>query len=135
MYSIKNGFDNIFDVMAYTVNAMKQSGFSADSINDYIEDAISGSDWNLLEVTESQLDECNNKSLYNMNNNKDWRDSYYSKYYNDESDSNYYYWDTENGEMLNDDSEAYEGFDSCSNHYWDCSVDILDPDFRLSYSS
>lgn len=145
MYSINNKFTNVFDVMVYTINAMKEVGFN--NIDEYIEDAISESNWNLLEVSNNKIEECNKlySCKHKTSNNLEWynnRDeNYYSQLWNDddlnESDFNKEddefleqdaydylthssYWDTENGEDID---EAYEGFNSCHNHIWNCDID------------
>jgi len=144
MYSIQ-GLETVFDVMAYTVTAMKESGFTPGEIEDYLHTALSENyNLHIINVSNEQLTECN--KLYNHNkwNYEDadaWRDHCYSSMWDDdgrycnkhdEQDSFDYLteesrqhniWDDNN--VFNDlkNEEAYEGFNTCKNYRWNCSDD------------
>ncbi len=136
MFSIPKSCDNMFDVMVYTIAAMKESDLS-DEIDDYISDAISESNWHLIEASNERLEDCNKAIKTNKQDwyEDSWRDHYYSNLWNESSDLDSlpneeydlydcvtspgirrYYWEDEAI-----DEDAYEGFESCKNHYWDCS--------------
>ena len=51
MYSII-GLETVFDVMAYTVKAMDDSGFMPGEIEDYITEAIKDNNFNLIEISK-----------------------------------------------------------------------------------
>lgn len=154
MYSIQ-GLDTVFDVMAYTVAAMKQSGFMPGEIEDYIYDAVKDN-CNLIciEVSKEHLEECNKSFEVEIEPERDWfedtwRDHYYSSLWDDDGEryskskwddddddyltgnkKSHNIWDDDNvfNDLKDDDEEAYEGFSSCKNHRWDCTVDD-DDDF------
>lgn len=126
MYSIK-GIDSIFDLMAYTINAMRESGMDEIDVDDYIHASLKESNYNIIEISKGYLGECNSKTKNSCDDDwfeDTWRDHYYSSLYEDEDDCEIEfepeagsYWDRENGE----DEEAYEGFSSCDSHFWDSS--------------
>lgn len=146
MYSIQ-GLETVFDVMAYTVTAMKESGFMPGEIEDYLHTALSENyNLHIINTSKEQLAECN--KLCKSNNKWDyedtWRDHYYSSMWDDDGrycdeyddQDSYSYdsfdyltgkskqhniWDDDN--VFNDlkDEEAYEGFNTCKNYRWDCS--------------
>ena len=142
MYSII-GLETVFDVMAYTVKAMDDSGFMPGEIEDYITEAIKDNNFNLIEISKDYLEKCN--EVVSANNHCEfedtWRDHYYSSLWGDDLDSDcnqwdddgrydfvsnnnhrHYYWEDDNViDGIDSDKEAYEGFSSCKNHYWDSS--------------
>ena len=150
LYSI-DGIENIFDLMAYTVAAMREVGYGDCDVDDYIEEAIKSNSYDLIELSKEKLNDCN--TLANeVNPGHDdwfedtWRDHYYSSLWDDdgryskdddedEVDTYDYLtggkkthniWDDDNvidDIETDDEKEAYEGFSSCKNHYWDSSED------------
>lgn len=153
MYSI-HGLTTVFDVMAYTVKAMKEVGYIDGDIEDYIRNAIKDKcNYSLLEISKSQLEECNRLNCNNSSDINDkwfddtWQDYYYSSLwdddgerykhnsdYSDDDEDTYNYltsthrhniWDEDNviDDIESSDEEAYEGFSSCKNHTWDCTAD------------
>lgn len=143
MYNI-DGLDSVLDVMAYTVKAMKEVGYDSTDIDDYIVDAIKQSNYRLLAISADKLEECNSllrkpyaKDLdytYNWDDEEDtWRNSYYSSLwdddgrYDDDFLNGYKYWHDGNVvddvQTLDEEKEAYEGFSTCKNYYWDSSED------------
>lgn len=147
MYSIQ-GLETVFDVMAYTVTAMKESGFMPGEIEDYLHTALSESyNLHIINISKEQLAECNKLCNHNKWNYEDtWQDRYYSSIWDDNGhycneydnqdscsydsfdylmgeSKQYNIWDDDN--VFNDlkDEEAYEGFNTCKNYQWDCSDD------------
>lgn len=127
MYSI-HGLNTVFDVMAYTVKAMRESGYMPGEIEDYIYDAVKDNcNYNLIEISKDQLSECNKLSKNSFDDdwfNDSWRDSYYASYWDDDGER--YNEDDDDKDIRNyligdSDEEAYEGFSSCNNHVWDCT--------------
>ena len=136
MYSI-NDIENIFDLVAYTASAMKEVGYSDGEINDYLESTIkSNNNFNTVLLSKDRLNDCNllsNKIDPNYNWFEDtWRDSYYSSLWDDDGrydeDVNEYLTSRNSHNIWDDDNavEAYEGFNSCTNHYWDCNDSMDD---------
>lgn len=134
VYSLPLNCSTVFDAMLYTVEAMKDSGFTSKDIENYVQEALEGNDIHLLEVTDNMLDDCNSLVKDCCDYEDTWRDSYYSSFWDDDfvkdnenNDENNYdscsdYWTVNNAlEDINnmDDVEMYEGFSSCGNHYWD----------------
>lgn len=142
MYSIYHQvYDNVFDILKYTISAMKETGFDSSDITEFISDAIKGSNYELIATSQSKLSECNqlNRSAgdfywddctnsykgFTLNDGEDIYDL------EDDQDSiedlcdglnrNKYYWENDI-----DDQEAYEGFDSCKNYCykWDDKDDL-----------
>lgn len=144
-YSIPQNSESVFDVLAYTIKAMNEVGLMSGEIEDFLSDAISGSNWHLVEASNAQLEDCNR--IYNEING-DWPEDAYRDHYYDSSlwDSNddieedtydyptapystrRYYWEDDivDEEDEEEEEEAYEGLDPCSNHHWVCSGDDLD---------
>lgn len=143
MYSIQ-GLETVFDVMAYTTSVLKEVGYSESEIEDYVSTALN-EDYNLgvIEVSKEWLDECN-KICADMKSDKEddtWRDHYYSQFWDDDGErysniddeeDTYDYltkshrkkeiWEYDNAvDDVESDEEAYEGFSSCKNYYWDSS--------------
>jgi len=153
MYSI-NGLQTVFDVLAYTVSAMKESGYVQGEIEDYIYDAVKDN-CNLIciEVSKEKLEDCNNvcRQVNGHSCNNDWfedtwRDHYYSSLWDDDGRYNKssfdddedtydfltgkeksHMWDDDNviDDIESKDEEAYEGFSSCKNYLWDCTDDKM----------
>lgn len=119
--------ETAFDAMKYTIASMKECGYSSGEIDDYIVDAISSNNTHLVDVSIEALDECNKVLRSTVPNDYEdsWRDYYYSndnlfKFERDDVDYDSFedrpkhYWEDEDDEL-----EAYEGFDCCTNHqYW-----------------
>lgn len=146
MYSIK-GMQTVFDVMAYTVSAMKQSGVMPGEIEDYIADAVKGCNLHIIQASKDRIEDCNELLRAKEPDAADWfedtwREHYYSslwdddgeRYKCDEDDEDVcsyltgrhrkYYWDDDNViDDIKSDEEAYEGFDSCKNYYWNSNDD------------
>jgi len=148
--------ENIFDLVAYTVSAMKEVGYKDVDVDDYIEASVKSDNYYTVNLSKERLNNCNrllNKSKYNSNTDKwfedTWRDHYYSSLWDDdgryltddEEDEELYdgfsccnIWDDNNViDDIDSDEEAYEGFSSCKNHYWDCSEedDYEDPNIKI----
>lgn len=126
MYSISGKFDNAIDLLAYTISAMLDSGFMQSDIDEFLLNAIGKGNFNLLSKSVEAIEECNKVIKDSIPNN--WRDSYYSKsdeerligYFDDEDnycDCDYELEFTPESSYM-DEEEAYEGFDSCSNHFY-----------------
>lgn len=151
MYNLKaQQFDNTFDVMVYTMTSMKECGYSAGEIDDYIADAISSHNAHLIDVSLDVLDECNkvfqpDDKVYTDT----WRDFYYKDdcsysdsledeeddcfYFDSFSDKPKHFWEDDNvldDIESSDEFEAYEGFDCCKNrqYYWDDPDKLDDED-------
>jgi hypothetical protein len=60
-YSLVGLNGNVFVIMAYVRNAMKDCKFSKDDINLYISDATSGDYNHALAVSQDWIDKCNEK--------------------------------------------------------------------------
>ena len=59
MYSI-HGIKNIFDVMEYTVSALKEVGYTENEISSYVSAALSEeNNLDIIRISEEWLDECN----------------------------------------------------------------------------
>lgn len=157
LYSI-DGIENILDLMAYTVSAMKEVGYGDCDVDDYIEEAVKSNSYDAIVLSKEKINDCNilSNEVRTCNNN-DWfedtwhnhycssfwdDDGRYSKDDEDEIDSYDYITGrikTDN-DIETDDAEAYEGFSSCNNHYWDSSEedeyeDDSDPKIRNYYDS
>jgi hypothetical protein len=128
MYSIQ-GLENVFDVMVYTASALKEVGYSESEIEDYISSALREEhNLGIIKVSKEWLEECNNICSYNKDT---WRDHYYSQLWHCKDEDDYLddysikdYYDNMRSEYeVGSDEEAYEGFSSCSNYYWNSSED------------
>lgn len=135
-------YTNVFDVVRYTAMAMKESGFSADDIACYIELAIHGNNYNLISVSQSQLEECNSLNE-NTPSRRYWNDELYDysglldEYSDDAYDdledsyegfSSEYSWDEEADDDYDEDEDCYEGFDCCKRKYY-CDCDDEWPEY------
>lgn len=146
LYSI-NGIENILDLMAYTISAMKEVGYGDCDVDDYIEEAIKSNSYDTIVLSKEKLNDCNTlTNEVRPSNNNDWfedtwcnhycssfwdDDGRYSKNDEDEIDSYDYITGckkTSDDIETDDETEAYEGFSSCNNHYWDSSEDDYDED-------
>lgn len=115
MYDLSDKFSNTFDVIAYTVSAMRETGFNQSDIDDYLIDATSTHNSHLVDVSIEVIDKCNNRiNAYNDDslNDKyfDYLESNRKYYWEEEEDSYEGFSDNYNKEYDNDDDE-YEGFD------------------------
>lgn len=143
LYNI-DGIENVFDLMAYTVSSMKEVGYSDCDVDDYIEEAVKSNSYDLIVLSKEKLNDCNILSNEVSSCRNDWfedtwcnhycssfwdDDGRYSKDDENEIDSYDY---TTGCKKTSDDNviddietdneiEAYEGFSSCNNHYWDSS--------------
>ena len=137
MYTLAEGFENTFDVMAYTVSAMKETGFVDEDIETYITEAIASDNYHLINTSIKWLDECNkaiqiykdsNYNLYDATNYESLDNIYNSEdtdNYEGFSDTQYCNWDAD---FFDDEKDAYEGFSDCkqySNYYWDNNEDLV----------
>ena len=142
LYSI-DGIENILDLIAYTVSAMKEVGYGDCDVDDYIEEAIKSNSYDTIILSKEKLNDCNILSNEVRPSNNDlfedtWCNHYcssfwdddgrYSKDDEDEIDSYDYITGckkTSDNNVIDDietdEAEAYEGFSSCNNHYWDSS--------------
>jgi len=130
-YSIR-GLSSIFDVVAYTVKAMKKVGFIIGDIEEYLHEVASAShNLHIIELSKDKLKECNSSNVeIEVTPHRDWfedtwKDKYYSSLWDDydECVTNKYkknIWDDDNViDDIENDAEAYEGFSSCKNYYFD----------------
>ena len=140
MYSIySKDYDNVFDLLKYTISSMKETGYDEMDVHEFIANAIKGSNYELISLSQEKLSECN---IINRNLDPDvfpWQE-YADKYsllnsddafdleeddnvtdLCDDLNSHRYYWENDI-----DDQEAYEGFDSCKNYCykWDDKDDL-----------
>lgn len=143
MYDLANRYNNTFDVMQYTVAAMREVGFSKDEIDDYIDEATKSTNANLIDVSTDYICKCNElsdafskASGYEATYSDFW-ESYSDDTYDDLNDEDKY--DELTGELTysskwgrdyehddyDDDTDCYEGFNSCKRHYyWDTDDDL-----------
>ncbi len=159
-YSI-NGISSVFDLMAYTIAAMKEVGYGECDIDDYIDESVKTNNLAIIELSKEKLDDCNTVANQVSPNNNEWfedtwRDHYYSSLWDDDGrydhkfededdeldtydyltgKKKHHIWDDDNvvdDVESADEKEAYEGFSSCKNHYWDSSEDDdLDNPFAI----
>lgn len=121
MYDLANKFDNTFNVMKYTVQSMKEVGYTDKDIENYILEATSKDNNQLIDVSIDYINKCN---IITRSYDKCIR--VFDKY-NDEIDFyNYtdlddYYWNDNDDEI----KDQYEGFDSCQ-HRINCDNELLD---------
>ena len=129
MYSTE-GFENVFDLMAYTVKAMKDTGRMIGDIEDYVSDSIKNCNLHIIALSKDMLDGCNEILKTNTDDfdfDTTWRDHYYSSLWDDDGRYENDMWDDDKDDNAVDDIEtedeleAYEGFSSCKRHYWDCT--------------
>ena len=137
MYSLTTQqFNNTLDVLSYTVSAMKECGYSSSEIEDYIAEAISSNNYNLINISIDELNKCNKvcRKIDNIQLENDyWKEYYYCNNEDDlDSYDDYYYerpyhiWEKDNAVddiETEDELEAYEGFDCCKNHQYNWSDD------------
>lgn len=128
-YIANMNFQNVFEVLCYTVKALKESEMESE-IADYLIEAIADSNYNLLQVSNNYLSRCF-ADTHSYNHSVD-----YWSYFDDESytadcddcaddlydcvHSNEYYW---SDDLNCDDEEMYEGFSTCKKTYWDSVID------------
>lgn len=112
MYGTKD-FKTIFDLIKFTVDTMRNSGYNEDEVEAYLSGAVKENNYNAIALSEEYLEECSH--LCNNYTEDSWRDSYYSSIYNSDL-------------KLNGDEEFYEGFSN---------LDIIADDdcWDLNYSS
>lgn len=139
MYSIQ-GIRNIFDIMEYTVSALREVGYTEKEIDGYVSTALSEeNNLGIIKVSEEWIDECNRicGEIHQDRTDSAYTDNYYSqfwdddgeRYNNDEVDDMYDYLavsyrNKEIGDQfssIDSDEDAYEGFSSCRHYYWDSS--------------
>ena len=127
-YIANMSFQNVFEVLCYTVKALKESGMEAE-ITDYLIEAIGDSNYNLLQVSNNYLSKC--FSATHSHDVDYWRyfdDDKYAEEYCDCADDLYdcvhsgkYYWSDDLN--YDDEEEMYEGFSTCKKTYWDSVID------------
>ena len=130
MYSL-NKIESVFDAIAYTVKAMKESDFPDADIDAYISEILPEPNYTILSISDEKLEECNRLTQGSDDFDDTWRDSYYASLMedydtnDDEPDDSdvFAYLMQKNGIWKDSDKEAYEGFDSCKSKYWDSSDD------------
>lgn len=119
MYDLSNSYSNAFEVMYYTITAMKEVGFSKDEIDEYMLEATSSDNTNLIDVSMDYVSKCNEYTKA-YNDDLEYYEFDTSNYYNnleDEDDYNGYSYNQKKF-GFDSDEECYEGFDSCKNHYY-----------------
>ena len=153
LYSV-DGIENVLDLIAYTVSAMKEVGYGDCDVDDYIEEAVKNNSYDVIVLSKEKLNDCNilsnevkpcNNDLFedtfcNHYCSSFWDDDgRYSKDDEDEIDSYDYITgckktsdDNVIDDIETDEVEAYEGFSSCNNHYWDSSDDDYDDESDLN---
>ena len=145
LYNI-DGIENIFDVIAYTVSSMKEVGYGDCDVDDYIEEAVKSNNYDIIALSKEKLNDCNILTNEVSSCHNDWfedtwcnnycssfwdDDGRYSKDDEDKIDSYDYITGckkTSDDNVIDDietddETEAYEGFSSCNNHYWNSSED------------
>ena len=146
LYSI-DGIENILDLMAYTVSAMKEVGYSNCDVDDYIEEAIKSNSYDMIVLSKEKLNDCNILSNEVSSHNDLFEDTWCNHYcssfwdddgrYNrdDEDEIDTYDYMTgckkNNNDTETADEEAYEGFSSCNSYYWDSSEDDYEDESDL----
>ena len=149
LYSIDD-IDNVFDLIVYTVKSMKEVGYNETDIDDYIEESIKSNNYYIVELSKERLNDCNMLARDTSKCSNDdwfedtWRDHYYASMWDDDGryDEDLYdcvtcknkknIWDDDNvidDIETEDEKEAYEGFSSCKNHYWDSSEEDDEEEF------
>lgn len=119
MYTLNN-LDSILDIVSYTVSAMKESDYSETDIDEYINNVVLTNNYDIIQMSKEIISDCNSlvkeHDFNDLNSDNDiswfedtWRDSYYSSLWDDDS----YDYPNQYKYKLNNDSEFYEGFDSC----------------------
>ncbi len=99
MYDLTNKFDNTFDVMKYTISAMKEVGYSNKDIEDYIIEATSKDNSKLIDVSIDYINNCNLISnSYSTNND------YENEFYNYTDNYDYCYGNINN---INNQSDLF----------------------------
>lgn len=130
MFNISGIFDNSFDVVCYTLSAMRETGYSNDEMDEYLERVVSGNNYFLIKESSKTLKDCN--ELYDSLIGADeWFDNTWDQYYytiDDEDEGEYCdnlwgrkernIWEDDNA--VDDVEDAYEGFDCCPNHKFTC---------------
>lgn len=144
MYNIEaQEFDNTFDVMLYTISAMKEAGYENSEIDDYIAEAIRGNNYDLVVLSSDKISECND--VLRSNRDTDFEDSWRDYYYNSEdsydwdddfdlslhSNRRHYYWEDD---LVDDRVDEYEGF-SCDKPWNSTYEDDEDDDAYEGYST
>ena len=121
MYTSIDNFSSVFDAVAYTLNKMKDCGYTDDECIDFISLISEEDPCSALDMCENQLDECEKISFGVDEVDSTWHDSYYTSLMDD-----YDIDDVEDCDLYNSilhrnglDKEAYEGFSSCKDTYWD----------------
>lgn len=59
MYDLSGCYDNTLSVMKYTVNAMRETGYSQREIEDYMEEATKSNNAHLVNVSTDYICKCN----------------------------------------------------------------------------
>ena len=152
LYSI-GGIENILDLMAYTVSAMKEVGYGDCDVDDYIEEAIKSNSYDMIVLSKEKLNDCNILSN-EVSHHNDWFEDTWCNHYcssfwdddgrynrDDEDEIDTYDYMTGCKNTIDDnviddietadEAEAYEGFSSCNNHYWDSSEDDYEDESDL----
>jgi hypothetical protein len=150
LYNIDD-IENVFDLIVYTIKSMKEVGYNETDIDDYIEESVKNNNYYIVELSKERLNDCNILARdANKCSNDDWfedtwRDHYYASMWDDDgryNDEDLYdcvtrkdkrnIWDDDNvidDIETEDEKEAYEGFSSCKNHYWDSSEEDDEEEF------
>ena len=153
MYCIDH-LENIFDVMSYTCNVLRNSGYTEDEIQEYVSSSLElKHNLEILDLSKEYLEDC--RDLFDdsdqsaqMNDCVCCSDSLscdddceiYShltdedvEYIYDSSLGHYRKresWETDNAvDDVESYEEAYEGFSTCRNYRWDSSVYEDDNDY------
>lgn len=130
-YTLPIHLETIFDLVKYTVTAMKEVGFDSGEIEEYLTNATSGHNCNLIDVSAEQLESCNRiiKSIDDTEDEYSWRDSYYSSRWYKENDSYFDDDDDDEWNMKDDEEDLYEGFEDSGRphkYYWEDDLEDSD---------
>lgn len=121
MYDLSACYENTFDVMKYTISAMKEVGFTKTEIDEYIEKATKKDNATLIDVSTDYISMCNEMG------------NYYDSSCEDEYDDSVF-WDAYmvkpnkvlNNKLLSDKYEGYEYSNRWGRDYDDCYLDDND---------
>lgn len=120
LYDLSDHYTNTFDVLRYTVSAMKDVGFSNCEIDDYLDQATTSNNKHLIDVSIEFVNKCN--EVANSYHSSAWEFGCESDnpYYCEDEDSEYYegFTNKESSNCTYDSEDCYEGFDSCKRRYY-----------------
>ena len=124
LHNLKNiEADSIFDVLKYTIDSLKHNDYDEYDIYDFLTQAISGSNYDLLKLCNIQLaNKFNNNHKFFFDDYNDNYDYDFSDYNDDYDYTNFDDYNQTDDLDNKDDIEAYEGFSTCSQKFYDPSM-------------